>query len=140
MPRAENASALALITPCAECRLLFRLLHVGPLEMHLHVPNRHLEPVMRAVFVLSAAALLLTTPAIAANDAPVAVMIVGGFHMSGGHDMHNVVVDDVLAPKRQTEIQAVVDGVAKFKPTAVDVEWDEPYTAQKYADFLAGKL
>ena len=95
---------------------------------------------MRAVSVLSAAALLLATPAIAANDAPVAVMIVGGFHMSGGHDMHNVIVDDVLAPKRQTEIQAVVDGVAKFKPTAVDVEWDEPYTAQKYADFLAGKL
>lgn len=87
-----------------------------------------------------AACLMLATPAFAAGDAPVEVMIVGGFHMSGGHDMHNVQVDDVLAPRRQAEIQAVVDGIAKFKPTAVDVEWDEPYTSQKYADFLAGKL
>lgn len=95
---------------------------------------------MRALSILSLSALVLATPAIAAGDKPIEVMIVGGFHMSGGHDMHNVVVDDVLAPKRQSEIQAVVDGIAKFKPTAVDVEWDEPYTSQKYADFLAGKL
>jgi hypothetical protein len=87
-----------------------------------------------------AACLLFAAPSHAANDKPVEVMIVGGFHMSGGHDMHNVQVDDVLAPKRQKEIQAVVDGIAKFKPTSVDVEWDEPYTSQKYADFLAGKL
>ena len=93
---------------------------------------------MRAPFVLAFAALLLTAPAMAADD--VQVMIVGGFHMSGGHDMHNVQVDDVLAPKRQAEIQAVVDGIAKFRPTMVDAEWDEPYTSQKYADYLAGKL
>jgi hypothetical protein len=85
-------------------------------------------------------AALFATPSFAAGDAAVTVMIVGGFHMSGGHDMHNVIVDDVLAPKRQAQIQAVVDGIAKFKPTAVDVEWDEPYTAQKYTDFAAGKL
>jgi len=87
-----------------------------------------------------AACLLCTVPSFAADEAPVEVMIVGGFHMSGGHDMHNVQVDDVLAPKRQKEIQAIVDGVAKFKPTAVDVEWDEPYTSQKYSDYIAGKL
>ncbi|MGN6516906.1 MAG: DUF5694 domain-containing protein [Rhizomicrobium sp.] len=94
---------------------------------------------MRAPLFL-AFALLAATSAMAADKAPVEVMIVGGFHMSGGHDMHNVQVDDVLAPKRQAEIQAVVDGIAKFNPTAVNVEWDEPYTAQKYADYLAGKL
>jgi len=93
---------------------------------------------MRAPSVLVLASLLLASPAMAADD--VQVMIVGGFHMSGGHDMHNVQVDDVLAPKRQAEIQAVVDGIAKFKPTMVDAEWDEPYTAQKYADYRAGKL
>ena len=87
-----------------------------------------------------AACLMLATPAFAASDAPIEVMIVGGFHMSGGHDMHNVQVDDVTAPKRQAEIQAVVDGIAKFKPTAVDVEWDAPDVAPKYADYLAGKL
>ncbi len=93
---------------------------------------------MRAPSALVLAALLFAPPAMAADD--VQVMIVGGFHMSGGHDMHNVQVDDVLAPKRQAEIQAVVDGIAKFKPTMVDAEWDEPYTAQKYADYRAGKL
>jgi len=87
-----------------------------------------------------AASLLFAVPSFAAGDAPVEVMIVGGFHMSGGHDMHNVVVDDVTAPKRQKEIQAVVNSIAKFKPTAVDVEWDPPYVAPKYADYLAGKM
>src|SRR6185312_15091571 len=76
---------------------------------------------MRAPSMLVLAACLLAPPAMAADD--VQVMIVGGFHMSGGHDMHNVQVDDVLAPKRQAEIQAVVDGIAQFKPTMVDAEW-----------------
>ena len=93
---------------------------------------------MRATFALALVPFLLAAPAMAADE--VQVMIVGGFHMSGGHDMHNVQVDDVLAPKRQAEIQAVVDGVAKFRPTMVDAEWDEPYTAQKYADYRSGKL
>lgn len=87
-----------------------------------------------------AACLMLAAPSHAAGDKPVEVMIVGGFHMSGGHDMHNTQVDDVLAPKRQKEIQAVVDGIAKFKPTAVDAEWDASYVPPKYADYLAGKL
>lgn len=95
---------------------------------------------MRALSTLALSILLFVSPAFAADDAPIEVMIVGGFHMTGGHDMHNVVVDNVLTPKRQAEIQAVVDGIAKFKPTAVDVEWDEPYTSQKYADFIAGKI
>ena len=85
-----------------------------------------------------AACLTIATPSFA--DAPIEVMIVGGFHMSGGHDMHNVVVDDVTAPKRQKEIQDIVDGIAKFEPTAVDVEWDAPYVPPKYTDYLAGKL
>ena len=34
---------------------------------------------------------------------PVQVMIVGRFHMSNpGHDVHNVHVEDVLTPNRQT--------------------------------------
>ena len=95
---------------------------------------------MRTLSTLTLSALLFATPVLAADDAPVEVMIVGGFHMSGGHDMHNTVVDDVLAPKRQAEIQAVVNGIAKFKPTAMAVEWDAPYVPPKYADYLAGKL
>ncbi|HWA31726.1 MAG TPA: DUF5694 domain-containing protein [Rhizomicrobium sp.] len=94
---------------------------------------------MRAWPILILSIAFFAAPAMAA-DKLIEVMIVGGFHMSGGHDMHNAQIDDMLAPKRQAEIQAVVDRIAKFKPTMVDAEWDEPYTAQKYADYLAGKL
>ena len=91
-------------------------------------------------FLLSAA-LAAWTCATPAAPAPVEVMIVGGFHMSNpGHDLHNVQVDDVLAPRRQQEIQAVVDGIARFRPTMVDVEWDAPYAAEKYQAYVAGTL
>jgi hypothetical protein len=90
---------------------------------------------------LTFAAVLPATPVHAAGPAPISVMIVGDYHMSNpGRDMHDVHADDVLTPKRQAEIAAIVNGIAKFEPTMVDAEWDEPYTAQKYADYLKGTL
>jgi len=81
----------------------------------------------------------LTAPAFAAE--PVSVMIVGDFHMSNpGHDLHNTQVDDVLAPKRQAEIAAVADGLAKFKPTMVAVEWPSDITDQRYDAYRKGTL
>ena len=81
-------------------------------------------------------------PAPAARSAPpVEVMVVGVYHMNNpGHDLHNVQVDDVLAPKRQGEIAAVVDGLARFRPTTVAVEWPKDTTAARYARYLAGTL
>jgi len=86
-------------------------------------------------------ALLFLSAASDAADAPVRVMIVGGFHMnSPGRDLHNVQVDDMLTPARQAQIAAVTDGLALFKPTAVAAEWPADIAAQRYADYRAGKL
>lgn len=89
--------------------------------------------------VLLAAVLIAATPALAAE--PVSVIIVGGFHMSNpGHDMHNVQVDDVLALKRQAEIEAVTGALAGFKPTMVAVEWPSELADQRYDAYLKGTL
>jgi hypothetical protein len=76
-----------------------------------------------------------------AGPAPVEVMIVGNFHMSNpGRDMHNAHVDDVLAPKRQKEIAAAVDGLNRFHPTVVAAEWPADVAAERYAKYAAGTL
>jgi len=77
----------------------------------------------------------------AAADAPVQVMIVGDFHMSNpGRDMHNLKVDDVLAPGRQAEIAAVNEGLLRFHPTVVDAEWPADIAAQRYDSYVKGTL
>src|ERR1700748_1218680 len=85
-----------------------------------------------------AVVLLLAVPSfVRAEDAPIEVMIVGTFHMANpGRDIHNLTVDDMLAPERQKQIKAAVDGIAKFHPTMVDVEWDS--ASKEYAQYLAG--
>lgn len=71
----------------------------------------------------------------------VEVMVVGGFHMSNpGRDLHDVQVDDVLAPKRQREIGRVNAALARFKPTKVAVEWPKAVVAERYPKYLAGTL
>lgn len=72
---------------------------------------------------------------------PVQVMVVGVFHMSNpGRDIHNVKVDDVLEPKRQAEIAAVTDALARFKPTKIGVEWPADVVTERYQQYLAGTL
>jgi hypothetical protein len=92
------------------------------------------------LFVYSfAATLAFAAPALA--EPPVQVMIVGTYHMSNpNRDMHDVTADDVLAPKRQAEIAAIVSGIARFNPTVVDVEWDADTTTTRYKAYLAGTL
>ena len=90
---------------------------------------------------LLAIGLLALGPAVATAAAPVTVLIVGTFHMSNpGHDLHNVAVDDVLAPKRQAEIAAVVEGLRTFRPTRVAVEWPAALVTERYGAFRAGTL
>ena len=53
----------------------------------------------------------------------VQVLVLGTHHFANpGLDLHNVQVDDVLSPRRQAEVAAVVAGLARFKPTVVAVE------------------
>lgn len=75
------------------------------------------------------------------QPAPVQVMVVGLFHLSNpGHDLHNMKVDDVLAPKRQAELAAITDALARFKPDKVAVEWPRETVDERYPKYLAGSL
>ncbi|MHB1981792.1 MAG: DUF5694 domain-containing protein [Sulfobacillus sp.] len=71
------------------------------------------------------------------NQVP--LLLLGSYHMNNpGRDLHNVVVDDVLSDARQQQIQAVTDGLARFRPTIVAIEvareqdaaWNDDY--QRY--------
>jgi Family of unknown function (DUF5694) len=70
------------------------------------------------------------------------ILVLGTYHMANpGHDIYNMQVDDVRAPKRQQELQEVADVLAKFQPTKIAVEADpgNKKMAQAYEDYLAGK-
>jgi hypothetical protein len=58
-----------------------------------------------------------------------------------GHDLHNLVVDDVLAPRRQLEIAGLMDVLRKFNPTKIAIEADVTgnRVRQEYLDYLTGK-
>jgi len=72
---------------------------------------------------------------------PVQVMVVGTYHMSNpNRDMHDVQSDDVLAPKRQAEIAQIVEGIARFRPTVIDVEWPSDVVNKRYKAYLSGAL
>ncbi|HEX4383434.1 MAG TPA: DUF5694 domain-containing protein [Myxococcales bacterium] len=74
-------------------------------------------------------------------QAPVEVMILGTFHMANpGHDLHNQKVPDVLAAESQAQLKQVAEALAAFKPTRIDVEWPKETVAERYPQFLAGKL
>lgn len=56
-------------------------------------------------------------------DSSAKVMILGTFHFANpGKDVHNSKVKDVKSQQKQKEILAVVDSLAKFKPTKIAVE------------------
>ncbi len=85
---------------------------------------------------------LLAAPAGA--DQPVEVMILGTYHFANpGLDLHNAEIDDVLAPRRQAEIAAVVGSLARFRPTRIAVEAradDVPdRSLPAYEEYLAGQ-
>lgn len=99
---------------------------------------------MRLLFVAVAAFVFsaFAGPIAATAATPITeVMIVGGYHMNNpGHDLHDVFADDVLVPKRQKEIVAITNALARFHPTKVAVEWPEKLVAERYPKYLAGTL
>lgn len=63
------------------------------------------------------------------------VLLLGTYHMANpGLDAENVDADDVRAPRRQREIQQLVDRLAEFRPQRVMVEW--PYEQRRRVDSL----
>jgi Family of unknown function (DUF5694) len=105
-----------------------------------------------AVVILGAAAAALAQPTPAASplisQRPLSqrptLMVLGSVHLGNpNRDLHDANVDDVLVPKRQLQIEAVVDALAAWKPTRVAVEWshkDQAKLDQRYADYRAGRL
>lgn len=94
-----------------------------------------------ALAIIGWASCVTATACAAEPPGPIEVMIVGLFHMSGvTHDIHDEIAPDVLEPRRQAQIIAITEALARFRPTAVAVEWDAPYVAQLYAKYLDNSL
>lgn len=97
-----------------------------------------------AALVLPAAALAQTP---APEPEPIEVMILGSYHMGNpGQDVHNARIDPVTTPEKQAQLEAVAEGLARFRPTAVAVEriardqttmLDHRYPAFTPADLLS---
>ena len=71
------------------------------------------------------------------------VMILGTPHLDNpGLDVHNFDLDDVLAPKRQAEIEIVVRRLATFKPTKIAIEapYGDTVLDGQYQSYLAGNF
>ena len=72
------------------------------------------------------------------------IMILGSGHLANwGADRINYRIDDVLAPKRQAELQELAEQLAEFKPTKIAVEVDERWDAEvqeEYNGYLNGNF
>ena len=76
------------------------------------------------------------------NQTKPTIMILGSGHLANpGADAFNFKMDDVLAPKRQREIEQLVKQLREFKPTKLAFEIDFSQTAETnatYQDYLKG--
>src|SRR5437899_1468283 len=76
----------------------------------------------------------------AAAEKPAArgeVLVLGVYHMANpGHDIFNMKADDVLAPKRQTEIAQLIEVLKRFHPTKIAVEAQGDGRPKEYAEYV----
>lgn len=64
------------------------------------------------------------------------IMILGSGHFANpGLDAYNYRMDDVLAPKRQREIEQLVEALKPFRPTKVALEIDERFDAEAQENY-----
>lgn len=76
------------------------------------------------------------------DDERIEVLLLGSYHMANpGRDVFNVVADDVLAPKRQSEITDVVDRLTAFRPTrvAIEADWGDSTDPALYRAYRSGR-
>jgi len=96
---------------------------------------------IRHAFALALAAMI---PAAVRAAEPAQVMLLGTYHLNNNNrDLINLRVENVLTAERQRELDRLVDGLARWKPTRVAVEWaasDQAGLDRRYADYLAGTL
>lgn len=66
------------------------------------------------------------------------IMVLGSGHLANpGADSFNYKMDDVLAPKRQCEIEQLVTQLKAFQPTKIALEIDERFDAGVNTDYQA---
>lgn len=81
---------------------------------------------------IACAALPESADSAGASAAKTEIMVLGTYHMDNpGADLVHMEADDVLAPARQAELDALVERLAAFQPTAIMVEAES-----KRADLL----
>jgi hypothetical protein len=97
---------------------------------------------MRLTTMAAAAFALCAFTALGADAPRAEVLVLGTYHMNNpGHDMFNTQADDVLAPKRQAEMEQLMAALKKFAPTKIAVERQVGDTriVKDYNDYVAGK-
>jgi len=99
---------------------------------------------IRETASLLTVALCLVVPCGAQSDCTgkPQVLVLGTYHMANpGHDMYNLQVDDVRAPRRQQELQQVAAILAEYAPTKIALEADpaNKKVPAAFQDYLAGK-
>lgn len=97
-----------------------------------------------------ALAILIPLPAVAQRSAEEPsgrgqpeVLVLGVYHMANpGRDVFNTEADDVLSSQRQAEIADVIEVLVRFRPTKIAVEagFNNDRVAERYTDYVAGKL
>ncbi len=74
---------------------------------------------------------------------PVEVMLLGVYHMDGGGShVYETEIDDVLSERRQREVEEVVEGLVRWKPDVVAVEYPperQDVLNRMFEDYLRGK-
>lgn len=106
---------------------------------------------MKSVLTCISVCVLLGTSAIAAPiDAckdRAMLLVLGVYHMDNpGQDAHNLQADDVRSPKRQGELEALTEKLARFQPTKIAIEapyrndtWPERYRKYLAHDYVPGR-
>ena len=85
--------------------------------------RRVLAVVRYSLFSITCSLAFLATPAHAQTAPRAQVMVLGVYHMDNpGLDYASPEADDVLAPRRQAEIEAVAQAIAEFRPTRIAIE------------------
>ncbi len=95
------------------------------------------------MFSLVTLALVIASTPVTPVERPT-LLIVGSPHLANNNrDIVNARIEDVTTPTRQQEIEALVESLARFRPTRIAIEWDaddQPGLDRRYADYRSGRL
>lgn len=98
---------------------------------------------LRGIF-LSLLVFLTTAASGAGTEQPIEVMFLGTYHIGNpGLELNNMKPDNIFTPKRQKELDALVNSLSTFKPTLIMIEdqADGPtFVSEYFAKFTRAKL